>query len=80
MPIYGNNLSQYGKIRDCIQAIFTLWYIPWNDLNTVKLFFMIRVRSYGNSTAMKRGNKTVRKLYCIVSKLACVKNNYFSFT
>ena len=25
MPIYGNNLSQYGKIRDRIQAFFALW-------------------------------------------------------
>ena len=24
MPIYGNNLSQYGKIQDCIQAFFAL--------------------------------------------------------
>ena len=25
MPIYGSNLSQYGKIRDRIQAFFVLW-------------------------------------------------------
>ena len=24
MPIYGNNLSQYGKIRDRIQVFFAL--------------------------------------------------------
>ena len=26
MPIYGSNLSQYCKMRECIQAFFALWY------------------------------------------------------
>ena len=27
MPIYGNNLSQYGKIQDRIQAFFAQWSV-----------------------------------------------------
>ena len=32
VPIYGSNLSEYGKLRERIQAFFTQWSEPYLDL------------------------------------------------